>query len=202
MALLVILWGDSRVDEETERRDLQYMKESCYGERVVQKRGQKPTQRVDLGDREPIYVLAHGSDTDLAGESAAKLVERLKGTFGESGLRNRVLVLLACDAAQGRFWTALQEQLAAAGARKLALVGPRRETYTMTTGTQRVLQSNDDSARLSHAVEGKKGARRDEAAEPYLEPVGAGWRGVKFGHDDRISALSAGESGELVPRCS
>lgn len=180
--------------------DLNYMSNDTYRPHIEQHQRTTPSEQTLEGNKD-IHVLAHGDQEKIAGEDAAEFVQRLIDTFGKAKLSNRKILLYACNVAEGShsLLRKIADKLKDRGVKKVRLIGSVDQTFTMTTGTMRVLEHSNQAEKLSKAVEHERGASRDAAAERFLRPVGHGWNGFRIDGDGNIHGLSAEEAGSDIP---
>jgi hypothetical protein len=200
MALIYILTGNDKIDDEMKNLDLNYMSTDKYGRHFKQHEGKKPDEET-LEGSEDINVLAHGDQHNIAGQDADHFVQRLIDTFSKAKLSNRKILLYACNIAEGgdSLLRRIADKLKDRGVKKVRLIGSVDQTFTMTTGTMRVLEHTNQAEKLSKRVEHERGHDRDKAAEPFLRPTGRGWNGFRLDGDGNVHGMTAEEAGNEVP---
>jgi hypothetical protein len=202
MALLYILTGHDKTDNIMRNLDLQYMSPKDYGIHIEQYQHAKPVPvDLDKSDRY-IHVLAHGDQLKIADETGDKFAGRLIATFGKEQLKNRTVLIYACNVAEGGGGSVLDLIVRTLKndhhLTKVVLVGSVDQTFTRSKGTMMVLKNGENPDKLSKDVEGKGGKERDAIAEPYLRAFRQGWRGYKIFDNGELHALDAEAAGAFI----
>jgi hypothetical protein len=86
------------------------------------------------------------------------------------------------------------EKFVGTGITNFWLIAARGETFIMSiSGQVRVLSNNDNSDKLSKAVETVRGDKRNEIAKDYLQEFGKGWKGIRVQENKKTRDLDEGE---------